>query len=438
MKKKKIIFIVLAILIIIAILVAVIVKKNVNDGKKKETENIESFETDDMSLNVGKVATVGKYLIVEYDIEMKDSEYNEFSDVPDYIDGFEYKIQRELRIDGHKILDTDDEDKQIAYKKSDTQARVYDIVDLSDVMLNDSYSLEVNFFDFGSSEITAEDENNDVGSDISDNQGVTENSELKEIGSLRLNLNKEATDKEATLLENTASYEQENINMKIECEIKMASAKFLIVNTEAKVAEEDYTKREFDINVQDEKGNTLDVNKTQEISYNLGENSMATIQVKTILAFIGENKDLKNVKLQPYIYDIKDTNVSKDKTWYSIENQVHTGLNNYNGSVKVTRIEIDDGSVSFYFTRSGFVPAEDPIILTRNSKNQTEYVLPDELEKIAINQYVATFYILSISDDDEEKDEFVNSNLLGIENAEFTIFENRPSRILGEGALISL
>ena len=59
MKNKKIIFIVLAILIIIAILVAVIVKKNANNGEKKETENIESFETQDMKLSVGKVATAG-------------------------------------------------------------------------------------------------------------------------------------------------------------------------------------------------------------------------------------------------------------------------------------------------------------------------------------------------------------------------------------------
>ena len=104
MKNKKIIFIVLAVLIIIAILATVIVKKNANGGKKKETENIESFETQDMSVNIGKVATAGKYLIVEYDVEMKDVENTLFSDATDYIDGFDYKVQRELRIDGSKIF----------------------------------------------------------------------------------------------------------------------------------------------------------------------------------------------------------------------------------------------------------------------------------------------------------------------------------------------
>ena len=165
MKNKKIIFIVLAVLIIIAILATVIVKKNANGGKKKETENIESFETQDMSVNIGKVATAGKYLIVEYDVEMKDVENTLFSDATDYIDGFDYKVQRELRIDGNKILSVDDENQQIAYKKSDTQARIYDVVDLSDVTLNDNYKLEVNFFDFGSSEATVKDEDTDEESD---------------------------------------------------------------------------------------------------------------------------------------------------------------------------------------------------------------------------------------------------------------------------------
>lgn len=426
MKKKKIIFIVLAILIIIAILLAVIVKKNTNDGEKKETENIESFETQDMSLNVVKVATAGKYLVVEYEVEVKDSENSEFGDAPDYIDGFEYKLQREIRIDGKKVLDVENENEQIAYKKSDNQARIYEIVDISDVNLNNNYNLEVDFFKLGSSETTVTNEKNAD----SDEDSIVNTTGLEEIGALKLNLNKSDTDKEATIVENKNSYEQEDISMKVECEIQMTSAKFLVVNTETKATEEDYMNQEFDINVQDEKGNTLDVNKTQEIVYDL-ESDSPKLQIKTILAFIGENRDLKNVKLQPYIYNIENSNKSQNKTWYKIENQVYTGDNSYNGNIKITRVEISDSNVSFYFTRKGFVPMEDPIILARNSKEQTEYIVPDELKKIATNQYVATFYVLTV--DDEEKDEFKTSNLIGTEEAEFTIFEDRAIKMLGEG-----
>lgn len=434
MKNKKIIFIVLAILIIIAILVAVIVKKNANNGEKK-TENIESFETQDMKLSVGKVATAGKYLIVEYEVDMKNVEYTEFSDETDYIDGFEYRLQRELKIDGKKILDVNDENEQISYKKSDNQARIYDVVDVSDVNINDNYNLEVNFFDFSSSDATVEDENSDDTNDV-DEQTIVSNSGLEEIGALKLNLNKSETDKEATLIENSNSYEQEDITMKVECEIQMASAKFLVVNTETKATEEDYMNQEFDINVQDEKGNTLDVNKVQDIVFNLKSDS-PMLQVKTIFGFIGENRDLKSVKLQAYIYNIEKNDNLKNKTWYKLENQVYTGNNSYNGSIKITRIEIDDSNVSFYFTRKGFVPMEDPIILARNSKGQTEYIVPDELEKIATNQYVANFSLLSI-DDEEEKEEFSTSNLIGTENAEFTIFEDKTTKMLGEGLTIEI
>lgn len=435
MKNKKIIFIVLAILIIIAILVAVIVKKNANNGEKKETENIESFETQDMKLSVGKVATAGKYLIVEYEVDMKNVEDTEFGDETDYIDGFEYRLQRELKIDGKKILDVNDENEQISYKKSDNQARIYDVVDVSDVNINDNYNLEVNFFDFSSSDATVEDENSDDTNDV-DEQTIVSNSGLEEIGALKLNLNKSETDKEATLIENSNSYEQEDITMKVECEIQMASAKFLVVNTETKATEEDYMNQEFDINVQDEKGNTLDVNKVQDIVFNLKSDS-PMLQVKTIFGFIGENRDLKSVKLQAYIYNIEENDNLKNKTWYKLENQVYTGNNSYNGSIKITRIEIDDSNVSFYFTRKGFVPMEDPIILARNSKGQTEYIVPDELEKIATNQYVANFSLLSI-DDEEEKEEFSTSNLIGTENAEFTIFEDKTTKMLGEGLTIEI
>lgn len=435
MKNKKIIFIVLAILIIIAILVAVIVKKNANNGEKKETENIESFETQDMKLSVGKVATAGKYLIVEYEVDMKNVEDTEFGDETDYIDGFEYRLQRELKIDGKKILDVNDENEQISYKKSDNQARIYDVVDVSDVNINDNYNLEVNFFDFSSSDATVEDENSDDTNDV-DEQTIVSNSGLEEIGALKLNLNKSETDKEATLIENSNSYEQEDITMKVECEIQMASAKFLVVNTETKETEEDYMNQEFDINVQDEKGNTLDVNKVQDIVFNL-KSDLPMLQVKTIFGFIGENRDLKSVKLQAYIYNIEKNDKLKNKTWYKLENQVYTGNNSYNGSIKITRIEIDDSNVSFYFTRKGFVPMEDPIILARNSKGQTEYIVPDELEKIATNQYVANFSLLSI-DDEEEKEEFSTSNLIGTENAEFTIFEDKTTKMLGEGLTIEI
>ena len=434
MKNKKIIFIVLAILIIIAILVAVIVKKNANNGEKKETENIESFETPDMSLNVEKVATAGKYLIVEYNVDMKNVEDTDFSDATDYIDGFDFKLQREIRIDGKKVLDVEDENEQLAYKKSDTQARIYDVVDISDANLNDNYNLEVNFFEFGSSEATAKDENSD---DNDENSIVNSTTGLEKIGAFKMNLNKSETDKEATLIDNTNSYEQEDISMKVECEIQMSSAKFLIVNTQTKATEEDCMNQEFDINVQDENGNTLDVNKAQDIVFNL-ESDSSTLQVKTIFAFIGENRDLKKVKLQAYIYNIEKSDNLKDKTWHELENQVYTGNNSYNGSIKITRVEIDDSNVSFYFTRKGFVPMEDPIVLARNSKGQTEYIVPDKLEKIATNQYVATFNVLSIEDDDEEKDEFANSNLIGTENAEFTIFEDKAIKMLGDGLTIEL
>lgn len=428
MKNKKIIFIVLAILIIIAILVTVIVKK-ANVGEEKETENIKSFETEKMNLMLKDVATVGNYLIAEYEINVNDSEEAEFDDELSYMDGLEYKVQRELRIDGKKILDITDENEQIAYKISDTQVRIYDVVDISKITINENYNLEVEFFDFSSStidEMEFDEENNN------DDKLYVNQIGLEKVGSIKVILNKDETDKEATLIENTNIYEQENISMKIDCEIEMNSAKFLICDTEFKIMSSDYSNNDFNINVQDENGNTLDINKSQNIVLE-NKDDCSILKLNTILAFIGENKDLKKVRLQPYMYNM---NESKDKTWYSIENQSYTTSNSNNGIVKITKINTEKSSVSFYFTRSGFIPSEDPIILVRNSKNQTEYIKPDELKKIATNQYMAKFYIVSV--EDEEIEEFETISLIGTEKAEFTILENNLVTLYGDGNLIEI
>lgn len=428
MKNKKIIFIVLAILIIIAILVTVIVKK-ANVGEEKETENIKSFETEKMNLMLKDVATVGKYLIAEYEINVNDSDEAEFNDEVSYMDGLEYKVQRELRIDGKKILDITDENEQIAYKISDTQARIYDVVDISKITLNENYNLEVDFFDFSSStidEVEIDEEDNN------DDKLYVNQIGLEKVGEIKLTLNKAETDKEATLTENTNIYEQENISMKIDCEIEMNSAKFLICDTEFKIMSSDYSTNEFNINVQDENGNTLDINKSQNIALE-NKDDFSILKLNTILAFIGENKDLKKVRLQPYTYNV---NESGDKKWYSIENQSYTASNSNNGIVKITKISTEESSVNFYFTRSGFIPSEDPIILVRNSKNQTEYIKPDELEKIATNQYMAKFYVVSV--DDEEIEEFETISLIGTEKAEFTILENNLVTLYGDGNIIDI
>ena len=114
-KNKKIIIATIIIVVILVItLVAVLIYKG-NTGKLPFVENKEEIvkmvEDDALKVTINDVATTKDYMIIEYEIEGKTE--NEFNNPS------EYKLKREVKVNGKTINNDTDGLEQMVYKESD-------------------------------------------------------------------------------------------------------------------------------------------------------------------------------------------------------------------------------------------------------------------------------------------------------------------------------
>lgn len=527
MKKNKKIMIICAIIAIIIViaLIATLVYKG-KTGKlpfEKQTEEnqiIKMVENDKMKVTLGEVATTEDYMIIEYDVEIKDQDLKLEGGT---LDDISFAIDREIKIDGKKIADTA-EQGQFAYQPTENTVKVYDLVNTKNIKLSDTYKLEVIVYDiYGDSSAAdattdeidpSEDENTDPSSepDYSEEEYVDEaqtdgleedttedgyeevtvdsdeyyqaienidednldtqdeqsqddgewnieetdtqedgaSSDTEKIGTIKVELNKAETSKNASEIKKNEKDTQDNVTTSVNTIIKTNTAKFITVETEItgitkdQLESEELTSAEnLQIALLDKDGNVLNVNKTEKsILYGDDGNELDAIddettlengkaQITTQFALIGDNKDKSDLKVQAYF--VKATDDVSNKTWYAIEDQECTAVNAEDGEVTVTKIETTDDEVTFYFTKKGFIDEQNAIIVIRN-KGKESYITPDKIENIRNNEYKATFMIESYEqtqDEIEDTDEY--TILTNTEDSEFALLENNEVQIIGEG-----
>lgn len=496
MKKNKKIMIICAIivaLIIISILITVIHKRKTentpteNKKAKEKFETVKMIENQTMKVTLGEVSTTNEYMIIEYDVDIKNKDLGLDSG---YLDDVALTLERDIKIDGN-ILESNKEDGQFAYKESDGKVKVYDFINIKDKKIPDTYKLEIDVYDIyeqGSEEVS-EAEINDATNDETENiedeefeedtsednyeevtidsdeyyqtieniddtdENITEDeewtiqdtdeednnersSDIEQIGAIKVELNKTDTNKNANTIGKNEKQTQDNVTTTISSIIKTNTAKFLIIESEVKnvtktqIEENDLSNPDnLQISIQDKDGNNINIKKNEsdeiynqdgKIIDNLSEEESlenGTVKKKTIIGLLGENKNLTNIKIQPYF--IKSTESIDNRNWYSIEDQELSEENDYGGKIEITKIEKTEDTATFYFTKTGFVEAEDAIIIIRDKENDN-YIIPDKIEELKDNQYKAEFYIENAED------------------KEFTISEKNEIQILGEGIVANV
>lgn len=505
MKKNKKIMIICAIivaLIIISIIVTVIYKRKTgntpfeSEKAKEKFETIKMIEDKTMKVTLGEVSTTNEYMIIEYDVDIKDKNLGLDSG---YLDDVALTIERDIKIDGN-ILENNKEDGQFAYKESDGKVKVYDFINIKDKKIPDTYKLEIAVYDIyeqGSEEVSETEINEAISDETSDDANdETENTEdeefaedtsednyeevtidsdeyyqaienvddseenivedeewtiqdtdeeqnsnerssdVKKIGTIKVELNKADTNKNANTVEKNDKQTQDNVTTTINSVIKTNTAKFLIIESEVKnvsktqIEENDLTSPDnLQISIQDKDGNNIKVKKYEsEDIYDQEENKIdniaeeeslenGTVKKKTIIGLFGENKNFTNIKIQPYF--IKSTENIDNRNWYSIEDQKQSEENDHGGKIEITKIEKTEDTATFYFTKTGFVEDEDSIIIIRDKENDN-YIIPDKIEKIKDNQYKAEFFIENAED------------------KEFTISGKNEIQIIGEGIVANV
>lgn len=156
-RKNKIIFI---IIILVLVAVAICCFFIINKKNEKSVSNViprvkysvsgeknQFIEDKNLKITVNNIAHVSEYLIIEYDVDIKDPAKEYFSCFETVDNDFEYKIGRNLIINGEVVLEYYDVINQISYKVSDTEALVYDIIDVNDLNLKDEFELDIEFVD---------------------------------------------------------------------------------------------------------------------------------------------------------------------------------------------------------------------------------------------------------------------------------------------------
>lgn len=508
-KKKKIIIactVVIAI-IIISLILALVYKGKTGKlpfEKKEEIKIVKMIENDSLKVVLSDVATAENYIIIEYDVDLKNNQADEYSD---YINGLEYSLERIVKLDGKTISQNDEDTQQIAYKVSDNQLKIYDVIETNKIA--DTYKLEVDIYDTNlilvdndeeqdaleydnttdeSEEIVDTEDTEDNYEEVTidseeyfasqEDQDDNESEELvtpyadvsiedmdedeldindgdEKVGTLRVELKKSDTDQKAKIKTKNEEKTQDDITTKVNKIIETDTAKIVIVDTEQKniteeiFEEEMKTPENFEINVQDENGNTIKTCKKTSVKiYNEkgqewngygGESdeeelNNGTVKIQTIIGLLGDNKNLKNIKLQPLFYQYitgESEEELNNKTWYEIKDGTYTNTNKYDGTVDISKVEIENNIVKFYFDQKGLIPSMEAIIIIRNKDSETgDYIVPRKLYEAEDGKYVAEFKIGDIKYED--------TLISNVEDAEFSIFENKNLEKIGEEIILGL
>lgn len=508
-KKKKIIIactVVIAI-IIISLILALVYKGKTGKlpfEKKEEIKIVKMIENDSLKVVLSDVATAENYIIIEYDVDLKNNQADEYSD---YINGLEYSLERIVKLDGKTISQNDEDTQQIAYKVSDNQLKIYDVIETNKIA--DTYKLEVDIYDTNlilvdndeeqdaleydnttdeSEEIVDTEDTEDNYEEVTidseeyfasqEDQDDNESEELvtpyadvsiedmdedeldindgdEKVGTLRVELKKSDTDQKAKIKTKNEEKTQDDITTKVNKIIETDTAKIVIVDTEQKniteeiFEEEMKTPENFEINVQDENENTIKTCKKTSVKiYNEkgqewngygGESdeeelNNGTVKIQTIIGLLGDNKNLKNIKLQPLFYQYitgESEEELNNKTWYEIKDGTYTNTNKYDGTVDISKVEIENNIVKFYFDQKGLIPSMEAIIIIRNKDSETgDYIVPRKLYEAEDGKYVAEFKIGDIKYED--------TLISNVEDAEFAIFENKNLEKIGEEIILGL
>lgn len=525
MKKNKKVVIICAIIvaiIVISLIFALVYKGKTGKLPFEKTEDeintVKMVENSAIKVTLGEVATTDDYMIIEYDVEIKDEDLKLEGGT---LDNISFAIDREIKIDGKQIADSA-EQGQFAYQSADNTVKVYDLVNTKNIKMSDTYKLEVIVYDiYGDSSVadaTTEeidpsgDENTDpsdepdyndeeeyvdeatttdleedttddgyeevtVDSDEyyqaienidEDNLDVLDepsqddeewnieettteegaSSDTEKIGTIRVELNKTETNKNASEIKKNEKDTQDNVTISVNTIIKTNTAKFITVETEItgitkdKLESEDLTSAEnLQIALLDKDGNVLNTNKIEKSTlYGDDGNELDALdddttlengkaQITTQFALMGYDKDKSDLKAQAYF--VKATDDISNKTWYAIEDQQCTAENAEGGEIAVTKIETTSDEITFYFTKKGFIDELNSLILIRN-KGKESYITPDTIENIRNNEYKATFLIENYEQTQEEIEETEEYTILtNAEDSEFALLENNDVQILG-------
>lgn len=179
--KKIIIAISIIIIIVLAIVTGTVLLKNKKSVTELTKEKKEDYsvkltnkftENESVQISIENIAYADKYLIIDYTVKAKNEEEPFFIENYAKKNEFGFYMDRTVKIDGELVKLKDDYSDQISYKISDTEAKVYDILEVEE--LPEKFNLEVKFLenDFTTTQDTDAENDEEIYEELEDNDEV--------------------------------------------------------------------------------------------------------------------------------------------------------------------------------------------------------------------------------------------------------------------------
>ena len=385
-----------------------IFNNKVSEKYEEYAEVIEGkFVEDDYSkITLKSLACDDAYLIIEYKLDVKEKGEKEFSEKKDDdVTGLELTLNNGIKINGKEYDGMSTFSNQVANKDGKNSATIYKMYDLTDMEVPDDFEIEL--YDFSWMDEKEEEES------VVKNQKIID-------GSMSLKVSKAAAKKDTVDIDpEIDKYSYGNLDMEVVKIVKTPFESFIIINTKEKVTEGRFASTREDpvtdlyISVLDENKKVL--HKSEKFSGKIllkdgsywsengevlniaycepGENvdvEGAVIESRYVIT--ANLDDAKTINIIPYYRKFIDNGTSEEEylsslKWYKVEDGKYTIKNDKGAEVKVTKVEIKDDRILFYYTKNEKV--SECSLHIRNKDRAFNYMNPDIQETENKGEYVA-------------------------------------------------
>lgn len=345
MTKRKnglIISIVIIIVLLIVTIITVLIVKNNKRNIIQEDYSIELTgkfaENDNVKIYIDNVAYSGDYLILKYHVIAKDEKSEIFQDISMVDDEFDFHLPRRILINNKTIEVNEQYSDQITYKVSDTEAILYDVVDVSYIEIPDQMEVEVRFFE---NDITSYSVFYDDIEEYVKDEEILDAEETTRIGTIKFKATKNELISGVEVVEIAEEYESNNVLIEEGRILKTPFETFLIINTV--ISDISYENlyssglgnpNLYGVDLEDEDGNTINTGIAQEVILaddegkpedDLDESSTEiTAYLETKIMAVNSIDEYETFRIQPYYLVYED---DEEKAYrVKIENGFLIGL----------------------------------------------------------------------------------------------------------------
>lgn len=369
-------------------------------------------ENEYSKITLDNIACDDAYLILNYTIDIKEKGMPNFENIKlDSTTGFELNFSNTVNVDGKVVENYGNFSQEIARKITDKQAKVYQVVDLTNFSLPERFNVKLSNFNWWG--------NNSVDKDIG--EVSLDNIIIKDSLSVDIS-KKDAVKNTKTIIPNNKNYNYQNLKLSVEQIVEAPFETFITVKTEESNIPNKYFPSTRDeayydlmLDVFDDNNNKVKTSiksvanlmfkdgsyykdedgKIENINFGTPSEGYEGGTIFRYFVIATDNKidNLKNITIKPYYNKFTDNGEFEEKhinslKWYDVKNEKISIEDGKGGILTVQKVEVKDDRILFYYTVNELVT--NPELYIKNKVRAFNYFYADiEPIETAPGEFVA-------------------------------------------------